>query len=85
MSSWHKSQSTVKPLEYDNVSSQVYVYLRKNIIQVTDEETKEVHYEYDELKLPIEVEELIVRSNTQSSQINSLEDAICDLMIGTEV
>lgn len=88
MSTWYKSESNEKPLEYDNYSSQVYVYLRKNItyipeIKQDEEVIKDAHYEYDECVIPKEVEELITRSNTHTSQITSLEDAICDLMIDT--
>ena len=52
---WHKSESSVYPELVDTTSSNVVVYLRKNVVekQVKDEITGETHtmYEYDEAKL----------------------------------
>ena len=85
MSTWYKSQSDIKPSEYDNKSSKVYIYLRKNIVYVEAQESAEheipAHYKYDELKLPKEAEQLILDNLEHTTQISSLEDAICDLMI----
>lgn len=50
-----KSQSSVKPELIDSTSSKKYVYLRKNITEISrvDENTNEsiYFYEYDEAKL----------------------------------
>lgn len=52
---WQKSESSVKPLEYDSESSFVYVYLRRNISEnvVVDEMSGEenIFYEYEERKI----------------------------------
>lgn len=52
---WYNSESTVKPLEVDTTSSEVYVYLRRNVTEkeVVDEMgTVVVFYEYEERMIP---------------------------------
>lgn len=43
-------QSTVKPLEIDDTSSQTVTYLHKNIVEKTDDEGN-TYYEYEEIKM----------------------------------
>ena len=46
---YKKSQSTNKPELIDSTSSKTSVYIRKDIIEITENGT--VYYEYDEAKL----------------------------------
>lgn len=48
---WYKSQSAIKPEVTDSTSSKVYVYLRKNIEETTDEDGETI-YTYDEQIIP---------------------------------
>ena len=46
-----KSQSSVKPDLIDSTSSKKYVYLRKNITEIQQPDSKNIFYEYQEAKL----------------------------------
>lgn len=48
---WYKSQSAIKPDVEDSTSSKVYVYLRRNIEQITGE-NGEALYTYEEQIIP---------------------------------
>lgn len=46
---WYKSRSTERPSETDTTSSEKYNYVRKNIVEVNEEEG--AYFEYDEAKV----------------------------------
>lgn len=55
MKEWIKSESTVKPLELDTVSSEFTVYLRENIVEEEREDesgNKYTMFVYDECQIP---------------------------------
>lgn len=51
MKDWQKSHSTVKPDKIDSTSSEIYVYVRKDIIEIPIEDSDDVMYEYLEKKM----------------------------------
>lgn len=46
---WYKSRSSERPSETDTTSSEKYNYVRKNIVEVNEEEG--TYFEYDEAKV----------------------------------
>lgn len=75
---WYESESTVMPLEVDNTSSSVYVYVRKDIEEVTDEE-KGIYYTYKEQKIKKEDWELYKTLNNHTTELSEVEDALMEL------
>ena len=77
---WYKSESKDIPTEIDMASSQVYVYVRKNIIPIQRED--ETLYEYDEIKIPKEVYEIFRLETENTDRIADLEDVLADMFFG---
>lgn len=77
---WYKSESKDIPTEIDMTSSQVYVYVRKNIIPIQRED--ETLYEYDEIKIPKEVYEIFRLETENTDRIADLEDVLADMLFG---
>ena len=77
---WYKSESKDIPTEIDITSSQVYVYVRKNIIPIQRED--ETLYEYDEIKIPKEVYEIFRLETENTDRIADLEDVLADILFG---
>lgn len=77
---WYKSESKDIPTEIDMTSSQVYVYVRKNIIPIQRED--EILYEYDEIKIPKEVYEIFKLETENTDRIADLEDVLADMLFG---
>ena len=52
--SWHRCENgeDVRPKEVDDTSSAVYVYVRRNIVEVAESQERPAHYEWDELLIP---------------------------------
>lgn len=52
--SWHRCENgeDVRPTEVDDTSSAVYVYVRRNIVEVAESQERPAHYEWDELRIP---------------------------------
>lgn len=52
---WYKSESTIQPIEADELSSKTTVYLRRNIIEKQRESDldgeMQTYFEYEEAKL----------------------------------
>ena len=74
---WYKSESKDIPTEIDMASSQVYVYVRKNIIPIQRED--ETLYEYDEIKIPKEVYEIFRLETENTDRIADLEDVLAEM------
>lgn len=79
---WYKTESTVRPSSIDNISSQEYVYIRKDITEEVREDV--TYYLYKENKIPKKDWELYSQILTQENDISDVQMAICDLyeMIG---
>ena len=77
---WYKSESKDIPTEIDMASSQVYVFIRKNIIPIQRED--ETLYEYDEIKIPKEVYEIFRLETENTDRIADLEDVLADMFFG---
>ena len=75
---WRHSESTVRPSVYDEISSKVYNYVRKNIEEKTVEtegETLTV-FEYDELAVKKEDWELFMAVSESAVRIEEHERAL---------
>lgn len=77
---WYKSESKDIPTEIDMTSSQVYVYVRKNIIPIQRED--ETLYEYGEIKILKEVYEIFRLETENTDRIADLEDVLADMLFG---
>lgn len=77
---WYKSESKDIPTEIDMTSSQVYVYVRKNIIPI--QRGDETLYEYDEIKIPREVYEIFRLETENTDRIADVEDTLADMLFG---
>jgi len=74
---WYESESIIKPLEVDETSSEVYVYVRKDIEEVEKEDEKVFHY--IEQKIKKEDWELYKKVNGHSTELSEVEDALMEL------
>lgn len=90
MVTWHRSESTVRPLTVDDTLSKVIVYLRRNISEEvrTDELGNEITwYVYDEAEVEKETYYQIAacisgvqeQTDTNTSDIEGLGDAILEM------
>ena len=88
---WHKSESTNYPELVDEVSSNKFVYVRRNITEVEREDESSgktiTIYKYEENKIKKEDWETYKDIMNVKSGIASLEDAVCELttLIESEV
>lgn len=82
---WYKAQGMEIPSTIDETSSQVYVYVRKNISaeQRTAEngETKTI-YVWDEAKVPKEIFDIFKAQTESEVRIADIEDTIADMLFG---
>jgi len=81
---WYESESIIKPLEVDDLSSKVYVYVRNDIKEVVDDE-KGTYYTYREQKVKKDDWELYKKVSNHSTELAEVEDALmelAELMIG---
>jgi len=82
---WYKAESSELPSTIDDVSSRVYVYVRKNINveQRTDESGEIITvYVYDEIKIPKEVYEIFKLESRNERRISDIEDVFADMLFG---
>lgn len=73
---FYKSESSVKPLELDEVSSKKVVYIRKNIsetIKNSEDDSSFKMYTYEEAKLTKEEYEQYLKELTASETLKEVE------------
>lgn len=75
---WYAVESGVKPSEIDNTSSEIYVYLRKDIVKVEDEE-KGTYYEYLEQKIKKDDWDMYKQIISNTSDLADVQDALIEL------
>ena len=74
---WKHVESTVKPEEFDTVSSKKWNYIRKNI---TSEKTDDIlMYKYDQAKVLKEDWDIFLEVSDNISRVADLEDAVIEL------
>lgn len=49
---WYKNESSIRPSELDNTSSQKWVYVRKSIIFHETDGERDAYYDWDEMRVP---------------------------------
>lgn len=75
---WYTVESGIEPSEIDNTSSEIYVYLRKDIVKVEDEE-KGTHYEYLEQKIKKDDWDMYKQIISNTSDLADVQDALIEL------
>lgn len=75
---WQTVESGSMPTEIDDTSSEVYVYIRKNIEKVEDEE-KGTYYTYLEQKIKKEDWDMYRQILTNTSDLSDIQDALVEL------
>jgi len=78
--SWHRCENgqDSRPVEVDDFSSHVYVYVRRNITHVDGTEERPAHYEWDELKIPRESWESWEQSEMNADAIEEMAGISAD-------
>lgn len=82
---WYKAQGMEMPSTIDETSSQVYVYVRKNINveQKTNENgNTETIYVWDEAKIPKEIFDIFKAQTDSEVRIANVEDTLADMLFG---
>lgn len=82
---WYKAQGMEMPSTIDEASSQVYVYVRKNINveQKTNENgNTETIYVWDEAKIPKEIFDIFKAQTDSEVRIADIEDTLADMLFG---
>lgn len=82
---WYKAQGMEMPSTIDETSSQVYVYVRKNINveQKTNENgNTETIYVWDEVKIPKEIFDIFKAQTDSEVRIADIEDTLADMLFG---
>lgn len=82
---WYKAQGMEMPSTIDETSSQVYVYVRKNINveQKTNENgNTETIYVWDEAKIPKEIFDIFKAQTDSEVRIADIEDTLADMLFG---
>lgn len=82
---WYKAQGMEMPSTIDETSSQVYVYVRKNINveQKTNENgNAETIYVWDEAKIPKEIFGIFKAQTDSEVRIADIEDTLADMLFG---
>lgn len=82
---WYKAQGMEMPSTIDETSSQVYVYVRKNINaeQRTNENgDAETIYVWDEAKIPKEIFDIFKAQTDSEVRIADIEDTLADMLFG---
>lgn len=82
---WYKNENSdlTRPSAIDMTSSQVYIYVRKNIELVPEtvngDETISAHYKWDEIKIPKEVWEIAKETFEHSEALDDVYEALAEL------
>ena len=80
---FYKSESSVKPLELDEISSKKVVYIRKNIVEIarTSKEDNNSYkmYTYEEAKVSKKDYELYKTEILKDIEISGLKDQVSSL------
>lgn len=82
---WYKAQGMEMPSTIDETSSQVFVYVRKNINveQKTNENgNTETIYVWDEAKIPKEIFDIFKAQTDSEVRIADIEDTLADMLFG---
>ena len=82
---WYKAESSELPLTIDDTSSQVYVYVRKNISaeqRTAENGETETIYVWDEAKVPKEIFDIFKAQTESEVRIADIEDTIADMLFG---
>ena len=83
---WYKAESSELPLTIDDTSSQVYVYVRKdiNVEERTDEVTGDTYivYVYEEAKISKEIFDIFKAQTESEARIADVEDVLADILGG---
>ncbi len=71
---WKKVENgeDMRPIEVDDASSRVYVYVRRNIERVDETEDRSAHYVWDELTVPKDVWEIWEQTETNADAIEEI-------------
>lgn len=77
---WYKSESTIIPDSIDSTSSELYVFVRKNIADVQKKD--DVFFEYEECKIPKDVYDIFKSQLETESRINDIEEAVAEIIGG---
>lgn len=75
----YKAESSEMPVEIDTNSSSVYNYIRENIKKVTND-SNEIKYTYDEIKVPKEQWQLYLENRTLKQENESMNDTLLDII-----
>lgn len=82
---WYETENgdLTRPASIDMTSSQVYVYIRKNIELVPEtvngDEIIPAHYKWDEIKIPKEVWEIAKETFEHSEALDDVYEALAEL------
>lgn len=82
---WYKAQGMEMPSTIDEISSQVYVYVRKNINveqRTAENGDTETIYVWDEAKVPKEIFDIFKAQTESEVRISDIEDTIADMLFG---
>lgn len=82
---WYKAQGTEIPSTIDETSSQVYVYVRKNINaeqRTNENDDVETIYIWDEAKIPKEIFDIFKAQTDSEVRIADIEDTLADMLFG---
>lgn len=75
---WYTVESGIMPTEIDDTSSEVYVYIHKDIEKVEDEE-KGTYYTYLEQKIKKEDWDMYKQILSNTSDLSDIQDALVEL------
>lgn len=75
---WYAAESGIMPTEIDNTSSEIYIYLHKDIKKVEDEE-KGTYYTYREQKVKKEDWDMYKQILINTSDLSDVQDALIEL------
>jgi hypothetical protein len=85
---WYKSTSTKMPTNVDDSTSKKWVYVRRNIEKVEQENVftheTETYYSFEETKIPKEVYMVFEAEKSNSERLNDIEEALVELIYGGE-
>ena len=82
---WYKAQGMEIPSTIDKTSSQVYVYVRKNISaeqRTAENDETETIYVWDEAKVPKEIFDIFKAQTENEVRIADVEDVLADILYG---
>ena len=82
---WYKAQGMEIPSVIDETSSQIYVYVRKNINaeqRTAENGETETIYVWDEAKIPKDIFDIFKAQTDSEIRIADIEDTIADMLFG---